>query len=152
MSPVLSGNRTQPNMWSIQARQYWLTVCSSASFGQWPNCCRSQLIGTPEVRVAGPAAGNSLPRNASTLPLQPSDRKCPVTGRPLILSPRIFWTSWRVTVISPHGMWKVWVSGLHLHQTHQNVMICCDTLGVCTIKLYLFPVLHVWNYLSKGLF
>ena len=28
----------------------------------------------------------------------------------------------------------------------------CDTLGVCTIKLHLFPMLYVRNCLSKGLF
>ena len=31
-------------------------------------------------------------------------------------------------------------------------LVWCDTLGVCTIKLHLFPVLHVWNCLSKSLF
>jgi len=101
--PVASGKRTHPNKCSIHARQYRETVCASASAGQWPKCCRSQLIGTPEVRVLGPASGSSTPRNPSTRSLQPSDLHWPVIARPLILRPRIFWTSCSVTVISPQG-------------------------------------------------
>jgi hypothetical protein len=35
------------------------------------------------------------------------------TGVTLMERPRIMMTSYSVTVVSPHGMWNVWVSGRH---------------------------------------
>ena len=41
---------------------------------------------------------------------------------------------------------------VHLGATRMNRELGCDTLGVCTMKLHLFPMIHVWICLSKGLF
>jgi hypothetical protein len=71
-SPVVSGKRTQPNMCRIQARQLNCTVSSLALAGHTPNVSWIHVMRTPAV-LSMPSSGSSLPTNASTLALQPSE-------------------------------------------------------------------------------
>ena len=55
-----------------------------------------------------------LPQNCSTKSIQWSLSRIPVTRRPPNRRHSIIFVSCIMIVISSHGRWKVWVSGLHL--------------------------------------
>ena len=126
-SPVLSGNRTDPNICSTQARQWNVTVASSASSGQLPKVDLNHSKRTPDTRPCLPGLGSrsGLPRNSSTRARHPSETAGPITGLPRIGNPSSMATSCKVIVISPHGRWKLCVSGLHRRKVANIGTIIC---------------------------
>jgi hypothetical protein len=116
MSHVPYGSSTVANMCHTLALAYRVTVASFAPGGHSQNSSRNQFTRTPASRpfTLGTFTGGFLPRNATTHSRHVEDSIRLVIGRPLINIPRIIAMSSRVTVISPHGRWKEWVSDLHL--------------------------------------
>ena len=95
-------------------KAYRSTTSAAAAGEQWLKLARNHAELTPEVfrsRTPSRGAGGLIPIMFSTMSLHPSDCTMPVTATPSNGSPRIMATSCRVTVISPQGRWKVWVSG-----------------------------------------
>ena len=126
-SPVSSGNKTDPNICSTKARQWNVTVASSASSGQLPKVDLNHSKHTLDTRPCLPGSGSrsGLPRNSSTRARHPSKTAGPITGLPRIANPSSMATPCKVIVISLHGRWKQCVLGLHRRKVANIGTIIC---------------------------
>ena len=106
--PVLSENKTAP----IRYKRYASTVASSAPSGRCDKFCASHV--TRRLLPLATSAGGQTPNNLWTFSCQLSSWRptvhmaCPSMGSRVSTT-----TSSKVTIASPRGRWKVWVSWRH---------------------------------------